>query len=216
MEVAAARLPGWLQRLRDRHGELTTTVEGGGHRLSVSAADGLYAELTVPFGPLSDPASSRVAADPLAALVDHLARPRRVGLLLVRRGGFAAGVVEGGRLVAGRAGKRHVQGRTAAGGWSQQRFARRRAKQTDELVGAATKLAVEVLGATRPDALVTGGDRRLVAAVLADHRLADLSARVSPRLLDVGDPRRSVLEAAAARCDAVLAIVTDPPEGSTP
>ncbi len=211
VEVPAARMPGWLDRLGQAHGGLTATLSADAHLVQVRAGDGLQAELTVPFGPLRPG-----PLDPLAALLDHLARPRRVGLLLVRRGGFAAGVVQSGVLAEARVGTRHVQGRTAAGGWSQKRFARRRLKQTDELCAAATELAVQVLGAaTGLDAVLTGGDRRLLAAVLEDRRLARLRPLVAARVLDVADPRRRVLEAAAARCDAVLATLTEQTEDST-
>ena len=43
-----------------------------------------------------------------------------------RRGGYAVGLASGGGFTASKVGSRHVQSRTAAGGWSQQRFARRR------------------------------------------------------------------------------------------
>ena len=57
-----------------------------------------------------------------------------LGLVLVRRGGYAVGLVAGGVLVAHKIGTAHVQGRTKKGGWSQQRYARRRGHQSDEVV----------------------------------------------------------------------------------
>ncbi|MGL5852830.1 MAG: Vms1/Ankzf1 family peptidyl-tRNA hydrolase, partial [Phycicoccus sp.] len=68
-----------------------------------------------------------------------------VGLVLVRRGGYAVGVAAGGRLATHKVGTRYVQSRTAAGGWSQQRFARRRANQADELVGATADVAARIV-----------------------------------------------------------------------
>ena len=50
-----------------------------------------------------------------------------------------------GTLTAAKVGSRHVQSRTAAGGWSQQRFARRRGKQADELVDAVVRHARRIL-----------------------------------------------------------------------
>jgi peptide subunit release factor 1 (eRF1) len=51
--------------------------------------------------------------------------PDRWGVLLVRKGGFAIARLERTALVEHKIGQRHVQGRTKAGGQSQQRFARR-------------------------------------------------------------------------------------------
>jgi hypothetical protein len=140
------------------------------------------AEVEVPFPPL------------VGDLVDHVTAVRRVGVLLVRRGGHAAGVFVGDRLVSSKVGSRHVQGRTAAGGWSQQRFARRREGQAAVAVGAAADEAARILLAGPLDGLVTGGDRASVDAVLADPRLAVLSPLVTGRLLDVPDPRLKVLQ----------------------
>ena len=55
--------------------------------------------------------------------------PRDWGVLLVRKGGFAVARLAGSEVVASKVGQRHVQGRTKAGGQSQQRFARRRENQ---------------------------------------------------------------------------------------
>jgi hypothetical protein len=66
----------------------------------------------------------------------------------------------------------------------------------------------------RLDAVVLGGDRRSVEAVLADPRLSALRALVAPPLLDVPDPRLAVLEATAPRFRAVRVEVVDPPGGA--
>ena len=59
-----------------------------------------------------------------------------LAVLLLRRGGYAVALAAEDGLLAHKVGSRHVQSRTAAGGWSQQRFARRRGNQADALVGA--------------------------------------------------------------------------------
>src|SRR5687768_69778 len=87
---------------------------------------------------------------------------RRLGLLLVRRGGIAVGVAVGGELTASKVDSAYVQSRTAAGGWSQQRFARRRENQAKALAVGAADVAARLLTAGDLDALVTGGDRALV------------------------------------------------------
>ena len=69
-------------------------------------------------------------------------------MLLVRLGGYAAGVFTGypPALADAKTGSRLVHGRSAAGGWSQHRFARRREKQANEALDAAADTAVLVFG----------------------------------------------------------------------
>ncbi|WP_397333787.1 Vms1/Ankzf1 family peptidyl-tRNA hydrolase [Ornithinimicrobium sp. INDO-MA30-4] len=74
-------------------------------------------------------------------LTGWAAAPSVFGLVLVRRGGYTVGVVENAALVRHYAGTRYVQSRTAAGGWSQQRYARRRGNQADALVNAVADRA---------------------------------------------------------------------------
>ncbi len=141
--------------------------------------------------------------------VAHARHPARVVLLLIRRGGYGVGLVEGGALTRSKHGTRYVQSRTAAGGWSQQRFARRRENQASGLLDtAAAATASVVLGddgrRVPADAVVvTGGDRALAERLLADRRLAGLAALAHPRHLDVPDPRAAVLRQAAQRALAV-------------
>jgi hypothetical protein len=143
-----------------------------------------------PDGPQRVVGVARLEADPLA-------------LLLVRRGGYAVGVAVGGRLTTHKVGTRYVQSRTAAGGWSQQRFARRRSNQADELVGAVTEHAVRLLRGSGAAGLVLGGDRTLAEAVLEDDRLARLRDLPRLELYDLPDPRLAVLEKALERARAV-------------
>jgi hypothetical protein len=190
VEVDPDRVAGWLARFSERHGQTTQTgdLSDGPQATAVArAADGSTASLTG-FG-----------YDPLA-------------ILLVRRGGYALGFVVGGGLVAHKVGTRHVQSRTAAGGWSQQRFARRRANQADSLVEAVAGHAVDVLlpPKARAGALVVGGDRALVRAVLAEPRLGSLGTLPRRELFDIPDPNRKVLEAVVRRAHTVRILVTDP------
>ncbi len=132
-----------------------------------------------------------------------------VAVVLVRRGGYAVALADGLTLVAHKVGTRHVQSRTAAGGWSQQRFARRRGNQADELVGAVQGHAARVLEGAVPVGLVLGGDRTLAAEVLEDPRLHALGDLPRRELYDIADPRRAVLDAALARARAVRVTIED-------
>jgi len=118
-----------------------------------------------------------------------------LAVLLLRRGGYAVALAAEDGLLAHKVGSRHVQSRTAAGGWSQQRFARRRGNQADALVGAVQDHLVRILdGQPAPMALLVGGDKALAAEVLADPRLVHLTTLLRRAAYDIGDPNRSVLD----------------------
>jgi hypothetical protein len=195
----------WFENFASRHGDTSYAVRGGA--LCVSAADGATAEARLPFA-----ASYDGPADVTAFAAD-VTMPRRWAILLVRKGGFAVATVESGRVAASKVGQRHVQGRTKAGGQSQQRFARRRDNQARQAYEAAAEHAHRVL-AGRLDALVCGGDRPAVEQVLADPRLRGLAAlRVGP-WLPVPDPRRAVLDQAVLDAGSVEVALDEPAQGT--
>ncbi|MET8853969.1 acVLRF1 family peptidyl-tRNA hydrolase [Amycolatopsis sp. NPDC004625] len=202
VEVPPERLAGFFARFAERHDGITA-VAGAPRALVVTAGDGTTATATVPFGPLDAPS--------VDALVAHALRPRRIALLLVRLGGHSVGVARDGRVEVSRTDRHLVQGRSAAGGWSQQRFARRRAGQARHALQDAAKDAFEVLvpRLSEVDAVVLGGDRRALDELREDRRLAPLFARAEPRVLDVGEPSRAVLEEAAARALSVQVTLRD-------
>ena len=118
----------------------------------------------------------------------------------------------GERLVEHKIGQRHVQGRTKAGGQSQQRFARRRDNQARMAYEAAAEHAARILGGpvgSSLDALVAGGDQGAVDAVLEDTRLAGAAARRTTLWLPVGDPKRAVLDQAVLDALALQVTVTN-------
>jgi hypothetical protein len=205
VHVGPERLERWLAGFAERHGSVECDVAPD--LVTLRAADGAVAQVQVPFGPLDEQSGSAYGG-----LVAHAVRDRRVGVLLVRLGGHAAGVFEGRTLVASKVGSRQVHGRSAAGGWSQQRFARRREGQVKVALAAAADNAVQVLlpQAARLDALVTGGDKRAIDAVLEDPRLARLRPLVAGPRLDVPDPRLKVLQATPEQFRSVAIRVVDP------
>jgi hypothetical protein len=164
------------------------------------------------------------------AVAAHARRPRTVGVLLVRLGGYAAGVFTGypPALADAKTGSRLVHGRSAAGGWSQHRFARRREKQASEALQAAASAAADVFGrrggrdargargarGAQPgetlDAVVLGGDKRAMAELRQDPRLAPYLAIATDRFLTVPDPKRAVLEATPRLFLAVRIRLTEP------
>ena len=185
VSVPAERFERWVLNFQGRHGVTGLGVSAGA--LTGAAADGSTFTARLPFDRrydgLPDPAGFRAAIVP----------PEDWGVLLVRKGGFAVARLHGLTTTESKVGQRHVQGRTKAGGQSQQRFARRRDNQARQAYEAAAEHAARILAGLRGP-LVTGGDHTAVDEVLTDARLQSLT-RVEPWLA-VPDPKRGVLEQA--------------------
>nr|BFE55678.1 acVLRF1 family peptidyl-tRNA hydrolase [Dactylosporangium thailandense] len=186
VEISPERLRGWLDGFYGRHqgadeDGLTLTGTSNGDKATLHPPPGLD------------------AAEDIDALLRGVASPPRIGLLLARKGAVAAGIADGGAITSSKVERFHVHGRTAAGGWSQQRYARRRDNQSDAVAGKSADIAERVLlpEVASLAALVCGGDRGMVDAILADRRLAALAALRHPHLLEVAEPRLTVLEEAA-------------------
>ncbi|WHT23646.1 acVLRF1 family peptidyl-tRNA hydrolase [Crossiella sp. CA-258035] len=210
VEVEPERLQGFLDRFATRHQGVTESRLGPTHAV-FTAADGAKAELDIPFGglPGEQVTTPGLHLDPL---LPHLLRPRRIALVLVRLGGHSLGVAEGGKVVLSTTDRRQVHGRNKAGGWSQQRFARRREGQARVALQAAADDVFRVLvpQLSTVDAVVLGGDRSALAELRADRRIAALMNRAEERVLDVPEPRRTVLDEAALRARCVDVVVTEP------
>jgi Actinobacteria/chloroflexi VLRF1 release factor len=195
VEVDPDRLSRWLSGFAERHGEFAVDPQPYG--LRIRAFDDTLAELHTPPG--------ATGATDLPGFLASAVAGRPLGLLLARRGGVAVGVAHGPELVASKVDSGYVQGRTAAGGWSQQRFARRRDNQSRAAARDAADIAARVLlpAVGRLSALVTGGDRQTVETVLADPRLAPVVHCRAERFLEVAQPRLAVLQAAVGQARTV-------------
>jgi Actinobacteria/chloroflexi VLRF1 release factor len=174
-----------------------------------TAPDAAGAAGGAPDGPAAD---AEAAAE---AMVAHAAADRTVGVLLVRLGGYAVGVFSGSppRLTSSKTGRRPVHGRNAAGGRSQHRFARRRENQAATALRAAADAAVGVFGpygADGLDAVVLGGDKRSIAGLRSDPRLAEYLDRATDRFLTVPDPRPAVLSDIPSAYLAIRIRLTEP------
>jgi hypothetical protein len=196
VDVAPERLDRWLENFGARHGEWS--AEG----LEITAADGASATFTPPPG---------AQATDLATLAETARHHRRLGFLLARKGAVAIGIAEGTTLTASKVDTHYVQGRTAAGGWSQQRFARRRDNQAKAAADDGAGIAERILLPRVRDltALITGGDHTAVDAILSSPRLAPLRPLLHDRFLDVPEPRRTVLEDAVTQARALRVLIRD-------
>ena len=183
ISVPGPRVARWVANFEARHGETVLSTTAGA--LVGQGEDGSTFGARLPFDQLYDGPAS------VEAFLTALTLPEQWGILLVRKGGFAVARLERDRIVESKVGQRHVQGRTKAGGQSQQRFARRRDNQARQAYEAAADHAARIL---RPGLLVTGGDHAAIEEVLADRRLAGVTL-IEPWLA-VPDPKRGVLEQA--------------------
>jgi len=176
-------------------------------RLDRTAGSSLYAEgkarfetaeerveITPPFPFEHWENVERIETAPLRA---HLTAPRRVGLLVVRLGGYGAGVYEDEQLVSGKHGVRFVKNRNKKGGSSSNRFRRRRGEQARDAYDRACALAEEVLApqAKLLDEFVLAGDRIGLEQVIERSRLlTSLSEGALTLPIHVPEVRRALLE----------------------
>lgn len=205
VEVEPERLERWFSRFAERNGGVERTAASG-DGLVVHAVDGTTA--TVAWAGLTPGVHNGLA---VGELIDAACRPRRIGLVLVRLGAHSVGIAVGVRVEASRTHRHNVHGRNAAGGWSQQRFARRRDKQAREALERAARDIADVVlpQASTLDGVVLGGDRRALDELREDRRLEPVFAKASGRILGIGEPRRSVLDEAAKRARTVEIVVRD-------
>jgi hypothetical protein len=202
--VTPERLGKWLDGVAERHGPFTDVVLADG-AVRVTCDDTTTVSLRAPFDWTPGPAL-------LSTFTAAARQPHRAAMLLVRRGRWAVGVFDGCDLVVSKVDARQVQGRTAAGGWSQQRFARRRGNQTDAVVEHAVETAVRVLlpHAASVAALFTGGDRGLTDEVLADPRLRPLAVLRREPTLEAGEPTKAVLLETPTQFRAIQVHIVEP------
>ncbi|HTX25492.1 MAG TPA: acVLRF1 family peptidyl-tRNA hydrolase [Streptosporangiaceae bacterium] len=236
VEVPPERLVTWIMSFTQRHGDTTTRWPSPGDDGAVvtfTAVDGSAAECHVPFPPLrggpagqtatkcdaraagEEGAAGPDAAAAAEAILAHAMADRTVGVLLVRLGGYAVGVFTGSppRLASSKVGRRLVHGRSAAGGWSQHRFARRRENQAAAALRAAADAAAGIFGpygAGGLDAVVLGGDKRSLAGLRDDARLAPYLDRATNRFLTVPDPNPAVLRDIPSSYLAIRVRLTEP------
>ncbi len=200
VEVPPERLTRWVERFVDSHGQAEVTPLPSGFALA--AADGSSARLellvTSPTAEV-DTGAWRAAA----SLAARATATPPVLLVAVRRGGWAVGVADGGGERVGKAGRGYVQARTAAGGTSQSRYARRRgnqaAKLADGAAGALQRITRDPEAMAGVAGVVVAGDRDLCRDVLAEAG-SDLPV---VGVLAVGEPRRVTLTELAVRVRAI-------------
>ncbi len=195
--MPAERLQPFRDGFERRHG-IVTVLPGQDGTVTFSAPDGAEAVLHLRYPEV------RLDSDPWSAFRSAAQQPRRLALIAVRRERHALGIWDGDRLAASKTDRHYVQGRTKAGGWSQQRFARRRDNQARHAFESAADDAATLLEPEAADlyGVVLAGDGRGLNAVLGDPRCRMLAALAASRPLErlgVADPTREALIDLAGR-----------------
>jgi hypothetical protein len=207
--VPASRIERWLATYTTRHGAGPVSVDG--RAVVVAGTDGATARLSLHWPGL------QLGADPLADLLAAARVRHRLGILAVRADGHALGIWDGAAIVGAKRKGHYVQARTAAGGWSQQRFARRRENQAkaayESASGDVAAILEPVVGSL--DGILAAGNPAAITAVLADHRVrrtAALAARVPLDRLELHATSREALTELTERFLSVVIGIDEPGE----
>ena len=212
-DLPPERLERWLDRWAQQHGGVART-ESQAAAVTFTAPDGATVRCEPPFPPLDPSAAGEHDGFDPAPLLAHVGRERTVGVILVRLGGYGVGIFEGRELRASKVGSRLVHGRHRAGGSSANLFARRRQNQARSALDAAAETSVAILAeparAGTLDAVLRGGDRRALAEVFEDPRLAAVERLAVERVIAVPDPRLKVLRGTPDQFLATRVVPADP------
>jgi hypothetical protein len=149
----------------------------------------------LPAFPLkSDEVSDQAMAAPLRRLVST---DLTVGVVMLRLGRYAVGVLRGDTLIASKTDTRYVKHRHKAGGTSQRRFERSRERLVRELYDKACQVVRDVFSAHQRhiDYVLLGGERHTLAGFRKRcPYLVDMAPRTLTRLLRVDRPNQKALE----------------------
>jgi peptide subunit release factor 1 (eRF1) len=133
----------------------------------------------------------------IAPLVGLLRRDVTVGVVLLRLGRYAVGVLQGDDLLASKSDSRYVKNRHRKGGSSQRRFERSRERLVRELFDKACETAARVFGPYqgRLQYLILGGERHTLLGFEGRcEYLRRSGVEVLPRRLAVERPGKAALE----------------------
>jgi hypothetical protein len=125
-----------------------------------------------------------------------------IGVVLVRLGAYAVGVCRGEKFISSKVGTGNIHGRHKKGGSSAHRFERHRDKQIEYFFTRACQRAREHL---KPhvkslDYLVYGGARTTIRELCKQCSFLErLDTPTLPPLLDIPEPRQTVLKTAVSR-----------------
>ena len=147
-----------------------------------------------PF-PLSD--DIRRSGFVISPLTKMLENEYVLGIVLLRLGRYAIGVLRGNRLIASKTDSRYMKNRHRAGGQSQRRFERSRERLIRELYDKTCEMARTVFAPYEKDMdyILLGGENSTLAGFTDRCRLMhDLSDKTLTRRLDIDQPNKKTLD----------------------
>ncbi len=197
ISLPAHRLEAWMENFATRHGYLSTAVD---RALHLQSPNGARASISLPW-------RNERYLSTVEDFVSAACRPRHFGILLARKDAASIGIVHGEKVLAHRTSTYYVQGRTKAGGWSQQRYARRRANQAKSASDSIIADCLEIFSQGIVEQIVCGGDRKTIEAILKDDRLERLYPLYRRQLINIKTPRyATLLEVASRAYDLTIAL----------
>lgn len=120
-----------------------------------------------------------------------------VGVVVLRIGRYAVGVLRGSNLVASKTSARYVKNRHRAGGQSQRRFERSRERLTRELFDKTCEVAAHIFSpfGSDIDHIMMGGERNTLAGLMQRCRcLRDFGDKILDTRVAVDRPDRKALD----------------------
>ena len=178
---------GWI-------GNVVTALGNSETGAAVYRAGRKYWAVLPPFQIGEDQFSDEV--DP-SGLLEILDRDVVAGVVLLRMGRYAIGVVRGSSLLESKTDTRHVKRRHRAGGSSQRRFMRSRDRLIRELYDEACQVTRRLFEPRMHeiDCVLTGGERQTLVGFLKRCAfLEKANLLVMSRLLAVDRPNQEALE----------------------
>ncbi len=180
-------------------GELIKIITTSPTGAAIFRADGQIRLLLPPFPIQETTIFTSLETMPLRSLLE---RDYFIGVVLVRLGSYAIGICRGDKFISHKVGTGLVHGRHRQGGSSAHRFERHRDKQIESFlirVGGHIREQFEPYVKSM-DYLSFGGARTtILMAQKYCPWLEKLDKTILPPLLDIPEPRLSVLQAAISR-----------------
>ena len=179
---------------RSMAAQVMEVVEKSDTGAAVFVSTGRVVAVQPPVPLTVDASASNALAEPLREL---LRSSPVIGVVLLRLGRYAIGVLRGDKLIATKTDSRYMKNRHRAGGQSQRRFARSRERLIRELYDKTCEVTRAVfepyLGEIQH--VMLGGERGTLDGFVKRCRLMrDLESKTLARQLSVHRPNQKALE----------------------
>ena len=161
--------------------------------LALFVGQGRAVAICPPFPLRDDVSRSGLVSSPLLRLLET---EYLIGIVLLRLGRYAVGVLEGDKLIASKTAGRYMKSRHRAGGQSQRRFERSRERLIRELYDKTCEMTRSVFApyADRIDYILLGGENSTLSGFTERCRLMrDFSHKTQKRRLAIDRPDQKTL-----------------------